>query len=74
MDYKKCSRDIGTIIAGLFEISNAVTSTDKPVDFFISIHTSLNKILTLENLAIALNYERRLHNDPVMMDAFFKIK
>jgi len=54
MDYKECSRDIDTTIVALFEISNAVNATDNLDDLFASIHASLNKILNLENFAIAL--------------------
>jgi len=54
MDYKKSNRDAAATVTALFEISNAVNNTDNIDDLYASIHKSLNKILNLENFAIAI--------------------
>ncbi len=54
-----CSRDVSSTIQVLFEISNAVTRTDNLDELYTSIHSSLNKILNLENFAIALYHKEK---------------
>jgi PAS domain S-box-containing protein len=59
MANKKYSRDIDAIIAVLFEISNAVASTDDLDELYESIHASLKKKLNLKNFAIAIYHKER---------------
>ena len=59
MNNNDCSRDVGRTIHALFEISNAVTSTDNLDELYSSIHISLGKILNLENFAIAIYHKEK---------------
>ncbi len=59
MDNQNCSRDINATVTALFEISNAVNSKDDLDELYASIHSSLNKILNLENFAIAIYNEEK---------------
>lgn len=59
MNHHDCSRDVSTTVQALFEISNAVNSTDNLDELYASIHTSLNKILSLENFAVALYHKKK---------------
>ena len=55
----ECVRDINVPISVLLEISNAVKTTDDLDDLYASIHSSLNKILNIENFAIAIYHKER---------------
>ncbi len=46
-------------IRALFEISRAVNTKDNPRDLYAAVHESLNKILNLENFAVALYHEKK---------------
>jgi len=59
MNNDDCSRDVSSTVKVLFEISNAVTSTDNLDELYASIHNSLKKILNLENFAIAIYHEKK---------------
>ena len=59
MDNKKSNRDAAATVTALFEISNAVNNTDNFDDLYASIHKSLNKILNLENFAIAIYHKEK---------------
>jgi len=59
MNNNDCSRDVSSMIQALFEISNAVTSTDNLDELYASIHNSLDKILNLENFAIAIYHKEK---------------
>ena len=51
--------DSDATVTALLEISNAVNNTDNLDDLYASIHESLNKILNLENFAIAIYHEEK---------------
>jgi PAS domain S-box-containing protein len=57
MNTSDCIRDVNATIKVLFEISNAVNNIDNLNELYASIHMSLNKILNLENFAIAIYNE-----------------
>jgi PAS domain S-box-containing protein len=57
MDDNKRNRDEAGTVKALFEISNAVNNTDNFDDLYAPIHESLNKILNLENFAIAVYHK-----------------
>jgi transcriptional regulator with GAF, ATPase, and Fis domain len=59
MDNKIINRDEAATVTALVEISNAVNNTDDFGDLYASIYDSLLKILTVENIAVALNPEDR---------------
>ena len=59
MDNKIINRDEAATVTALVEISNAVNNTDDFGDLYASIYDSLLKILTVENIAFALNPEDR---------------
>lgn len=59
MNNNDCSRNVDITIQVLFEISNAVTGTDNLDELYASIHISLNKILNLENFAIAIYHKEK---------------
>ena len=59
MEYSKDTRDVKATVTALFEISNAVNNADNLDDLYASIHESLNKILNLENFAIAIYHEEK---------------
>ena len=53
------NRNASATVNTLFEIFNAVNKTDNFYDIYASIYESLNKILKIENFAIALYHEER---------------
>ncbi len=59
MEHNKYSQDIDATITALFEISNAVTTTDDLDQLYASIHSSLKTILNLDNFAIAIYHKER---------------
>jgi diguanylate cyclase (GGDEF)-like protein/PAS domain S-box-containing protein len=59
MNSKKDTRDMTTTVRILFEISNAVNTTDCLDDLYPAIHISLDKILNLENFAVVLYHPEK---------------
>jgi len=59
MDFKKDTRDMTATVRALFEISNAVHTTDCLDDLYAAIHISLKKILNLENFAVVLYHREK---------------
>ncbi len=57
MENIKNDRNASATVNTLFEISSAVNKTENFYDLYASIHESLNKILNIENFAIALYHE-----------------
>jgi len=59
MDNKKNTRDPATTVTALFEISHAISNLESLEDLYASIHTSLRKVLNLENFAVALYHAEK---------------
>ncbi|RJX30475.1 MAG: translation initiation factor IF-2 [Desulfarculus sp.] len=59
MNSKKDTRDMTTTVRALFEISNAVNTTDCLDDLYAAIHMSLKKILNLENFAVVIYHREK---------------
>ena len=59
MNSKKDTRDMTATVRALFEISNAVHTTDCLDDLYAAIHISLKKILNLENVAVVIYHREK---------------
>lgn len=59
MDEKKSIKVVTDTVTALFEISNAVNTTDSLDALYAAIHVSLNKILNLENFAVAIYHKEK---------------
>ena len=59
MDHKKITKDMTATVTALFEISNAVNTTDCLDDLYAAIHISLDKILNLENFAVVIYHKEK---------------
>jgi diguanylate cyclase (GGDEF)-like protein/PAS domain S-box-containing protein len=59
MDHKKITKDMTATVTALFEISNAVNTTDCLEDLYTAIHISLDKILNLENFAVVIYHKEK---------------
>ncbi len=59
MGYQKRTGNRTATIKALFEISSAVNTTDSLDDLYAAIHVSLNRILNLENFAVAIYHKEK---------------
>ncbi|WP_022663702.1 GAF domain-containing protein [Desulfospira joergensenii] len=59
MHDRESPRDVDATIQALFEISSVVNSKENLDELYAAIHASLNKILQMENFAIAIYHEEK---------------
>ncbi len=59
MATKNRTRDVTATVTALYEISKAINTTKGLDDLYKAIHMSLNKILNLENFAVAIYHKEK---------------